>query len=99
MFSATLTTRSHLQEVRQSKEPRQDAHRNGVWALPAVDGVNALPFLLLYESHQRVHVSGAGVSAELSLGHVKDGWQGGDEESAGQSWVFSTKWKNNVITH
>lgn len=77
--------------MRQPEEPRQDAHRNGVRALPAVDGVNALPFLLLYERHQGVHVPGADVAAELSLAHMKDGWQGSDEESARQARIFSGK--------
>lgn len=98
-FCNACRTRSHLQEVRQSEEPRQDAHRNGVRALPAVDGVNALPFLLLDESHERVHVSRAGVAAELAIGHVEDGWQGGDKESAGQARVISKKWRKKTSSH
>lgn len=92
-FCDACRTRSHLQEVRQSEEPRQNAHRDAVRALPAVDGVNALPLLLLHECHQGVHVAGAGVASEFSVSHVEDGWQGSDEETTGQARIIATKRK------
>jgi hypothetical protein len=75
--------------VRKSEEPRQNAHWHRVRSFPAVDGINRLPLLLLHEGHEGVHVPGAGVATELSVGHMENCWQGGDEEATGKSWIFT----------
>lgn len=75
--------------MRKSEEPRKDAHRHRVGALPAVDGLNALPLLLLDEGHESIHIACASVAAELTVCDVKDGGQGGDEEAPGQPRIFT----------
>lgn len=75
--------------MRQSEEPRQDAHRNRIRALPAVDRINRLPFLLLDKGHESVHVTRAGIATKLAVCDVKDGRQSRDEETSRQAWIFT----------
>lgn len=75
--------------MRQSEEPRQDAHWDAVRALPAVDRLDCFPLLLLNKCHEGVHVSCAGVSTELAVCDVENSGQGGHKESSGKSRVIT----------
>lgn len=81
--------------MRQSEEPRENAHGDRVGSFPTVNWLNIFPLLLLDKGHERVHVTGSGVATELSICDVEDSWQGSNEESSRQPRIVTRRITGN----